>query len=176
MSEFVGMQQLGFVDTSNQQDVQLGDEYDIVVTNHTAGDNSDVVSNSGRVRIKLLKNTSGGTLAAGTFVKSNTSGNMAYEVTGSAADNPSRAVVDPTLTAAVPNGAKFFGVIYGETKVLSGAAITKGATLAAGTGGKAVTNDLSTVAKLAGAAGVALEAAAGADALTRAFVDFRVIK
>lgn len=176
MSEFFGKPRLGYKEDSVQQPGLLGDEFDVVVSDYIPDLDMYSNENAGRIRVKWLKNTSESALKPGSIVKSDAANDMAHDVTQAGADQPARAVVDPFLSEDVAAGEKFLGVIYGEIDVLSSAAITKGASISSAANGKAVTNDLSTVAKLAGACGVMIEAATAADQLRRAFVDFRVLK
>lgn len=171
-----GNTRLGYTEVSDQQPGALGEEFSVIPGDYDPSDDVYVNTNASTVIVKLLKNTSGGTLPAGTILKRDATGDMSYAVTKCGADAPGCAVVDPTISAAVPIGAKFLGVIYGETKVLvAGTNISKGATIASNASGAAVTNDLSTVAKLAGACGVLLEAGT-ANTLAKASVDFRTLK
>lgn len=167
---------LGYSEVSDQQPGALGEEFTVIPGEYDPADDVYVNTNASTVVVKLLHNNSGGTLLAGNIVKRDTSGNMAYDVVKAGADAPACAIVDPTLRAAVPKGGKFLGVIYGETDLLVGASnLSKGNTVSSNATGGAVVNDLSTVAKLAGAFGVMLENGTAAT-LAKAFVDFRALK
>lgn len=176
MSTFFGSPQLGRVLDIVQQPGLLGDEYDVVPHEYDATTGMLSNSNAGRVRVKLLRNTSGGTLAPGSIVKRDTASDMAHDVVNAGAADPGCAVVDPFLTASVADDERFLGIIYGECDVLTSAAISKGATLGTAASGKAVTNAVTTVADTLHIFGVMIEAATDANQLRKAFVDFRVVK
>ncbi len=171
-----GNVRLGYSEISDQQPGALGEEFSVIPADYDRANDVYIDLNAGTVIVKLLRNTSGATIAPGKAVKRNTSGNMSYDVIVAGAAEPACAIVDPFLTSDVPIGAKFLGVIYGETDVLIGATqIAKGATIQSGAAGVHVVDAVSTVADLAAAHGVMLEVGP-IGTLSRAFVDFRNIK
>jgi hypothetical protein len=171
-----GNARLGYSEVSDQQPGALGEEFTITSVELDSSDDVYVNNNATPVVVKLVKNASGGTLLPGNIVKRLASGNMSYEVTKAGADEPACGIVDPTLKSAVPNGAKFLAIIYGETDVLMGGTqIAKGATIKSAANGLAVVDALSTVADLAAAFGVMLEIGP-ANTLAKAHVDFRALK
>lgn len=119
------------------------------------------------VHVTLVKNSAGATLAPGLAVtwKSGAVGTEVGALAGSLAD--AAGIVDPFLKAAVPVNAYFLIITYGPTKVVAGGAISANATIACGTGGKLVAITEGT------GKGKALAAAAQANDVIRAFVDFR---
>jgi len=175
-SNISGNVRLGYSEVSDQQPGALGEEFTIIPGEYDAADDVYVNTNASTVIVKLLKNTSGGTLLPGNILKRDATGDMSYAVVKATADAPACAVVDPTLQSAVPINGKFLGIIYGETDVLVGAVdLVKGVTISSNATGGAVVNDLSTVAKVAGACGFIMEAGTAAT-LAKAFVDFRALK
>jgi len=171
-----GNSRLGHTWVSGQQPGALGEEFTIISADYDAADDVFINNNASAVRVKLLKNTSGGTLAPGAIVKRDASNNMSHDVLYAAADNPACAVVDPTLRSAVPIGGIFLGIIYGETDVLMGGTnIAKGATIKSANSGVAVVTTLADVANVVAACGVMLELGV-ANTLAKAFVDFRALK
>jgi hypothetical protein len=175
-SNISGNCRLGHTWVSGQQPGALGEEFTIVAGEYDPSDDVFVNSNAGAVRVKLLHNSSGGTLSPGCIVKRDTSNNMSYDVLLAASTNPACAIVDPTLQAAVPIDGIFLGIIYGETDIRVGASnLSKGNTISSANSGVAVVNDLSTVALIVAAFGVMLEAGT-ATTLAKAFVDFRALK
>lgn len=171
-----GNARLGHSWVSGQQPGALGEEFTIVAGEYDPGDDVYVNSNASAVRVKLLKNNSGATLAPGTIVKRDASGNMSYDVTVAAADNPPCAVVDPTLRSAVPIGGIFLGIIEGETDVLMGGTnIAKGASIKSANSGVAVVTTLADVANILAGFGVMLELGT-ANTLAKAFVKFNGLK
>lgn len=111
------------------------------------------VNSNAPVKCIAMRNTSGGTLAAGTVVKAAAT-DLLGSVDGNATvDSPVIGVVDEYLTAAVAANDIFWLVVSGPTTATSSGAITQGAFVSVGTGAM--------VASVANkTAGVALAAAA----------------
>lgn len=175
-ANITGNVRLGYTEVSDQQPGALGEEFTVVPSEYDSAGDVYVESHSGAVRVKLVHNSSGAVMAPGKVVKRDTTGNMAYDVTLAGAAAPGCGIVDPTLTEDVAIDAKFLIVTYGETDVLVGGSnLSKGNTIQAGAAGVNVVDAVSTVAELAAAHGVMLEAGT-ASTLAKAFVDFRAIK
>lgn len=175
-TNITGNVRLGYSEVSDQQPGALGEEFTVVPSIFDSRGDVYVESESGAVRLKLVKNNSGAVMAPGKVVKRDTSGNMAYDVVLAGSAEPGCGIVDPSLTSNVPIGAKFLIVTRGKTKVLVGGSnLTKGNTIQSGAAGVNVVDAVSTVGDLAAAHGVVLEAGT-ASTLAAAYVDFRSIK
>jgi hypothetical protein len=98
-----------------------------------------VNTNSGRIRVKLVKNTSGGTLAPGVLVMPDVAGNIDTDVVLCGASGLPCGIVDPYLPSAVPAGAMFL-MVKEASRVLvtTGAAYSKGVGLRQDAAGKAI--------------------------------------
>lgn len=171
MSTFHGRKQLGQTYTAAETPGILGDEFDTVVTVDDAASGMLVTQGNGRVRVKLLLNTSGGTLKPGSLVEMDaTASNMEYSAVNTGAAEVPLAIVDPFLVPDVPVGAKFFGIVKASrTKILSGAAFAKGDRLESDANGKAIEDNVNATSIRA------LEAASGADELVDVACDFTIL-
>lgn len=156
MTTFHNRIKLGTVLNTTQQPGILGDEADVTAFTVDSATGIENNTNSGRVRVKVVKNTSGGTLAAGILVKPDATGNIDTDVTTCGVSDSPCGIVDPYLSAAVPAGAMFLIVISASRiPVKTGAAYSKGVSLRPNSAGKAVAGSGSFMR--------ALEAATGAD-------------
>jgi|694.fasta_scaffold00460_55 hypothetical protein len=157
MSSFHGRYALGqkvAAADSAQEPGLLGDERDDVAMRYDSANDIFYVLNSGRVKTKWVKNTSGGALKPGSLVTPDTSGTrMDTDVVQCTTGTAPCGIVDPFLTSDVADD-ELFLIITKASRIegLGGATVSKGANLVCGTSGKLV----------AGTAGniVALEAVA----------------
>lgn len=167
-----GNVRLGHTWVSGQQPGALGEEFTIVSADYDPADDVYVNNNASPVRVKLLRNTSGGTLVPGTTVKRDASGNMSYDVVQAVATNVGCAIIDPSIQGTVPDDGIFLGIIYGETDIKCGATqLAKGATVQPTAAGVAIVADVTVLAQVVSAFGVALEIIP-IGALGKAFVNF----
>lgn len=165
MTSYHNRLRLGTVLNTTQGAGILGDEADGVAFTVDSATGVENAINSGHIRVKVVKNTSGGTLAAGILVKPDATGNIDTDVTTCAANETPCGIVDPFISAAVPAGAMFLIVTYASRiNVLTGAAYAKGLALKPNASGKAVAGQSSFMR--------ALELSAGADTLKAVAVNF----
>lgn len=172
-SMIAGQWKFGTLEAGSNEDGYLGSEYELLDESFD-GKELFALQNPNRVFVKWVKNVGATTLAPGSLVKRAVGGDMAWGVEAAAATNPACGVVDPFLKRNVAVGEKFLIVTRGRTKVRTGGAVAKGATLGVGAG-VAATNALATVADLTHAFGVLQETAGGAG-LFQAEVNFPVLK
>jgi hypothetical protein len=151
---------------SAQEPGLLGDERDDVVFRVDSSTDMQYSENSGRVRVKWVKNTSGSALKPGSLVSWDLSGARGdTDVVQCTNASVPCGIVDPFLTSDVADDELFLIVTKADrVSVLSGAAFSRRANLVVNSAGKAVTG--------AGSRMQALDAAAGADVLTDVRCDF----
>lgn len=171
MTTFHGRKQLGQTYTAAETPGILGDEFDTVVTSEDTSTGMLVTEGNGRVRVKLLVNSSGGTLAPGSLVEMDTSAtNMEYSAVNTGAAEVPLAIVDPFLSSAVADGEKFFGIVKASRiPILSGAAFSKGDRLESDANGKAIEDNVNATSIRA------LADASGADELVDVACDFTIL-
>ena len=173
MSTFYGQPKLEDVVSDLQDPYLLGDEWDMVAANLNTATDMYINQDSGRVRVKWLRNTGSPALAAGEIVMLDVSEGNSYDVEQGTAGSVGYAIVSPFITVTVPTGSKFCGIIKGETDVLCGGAITVGASVGITTAGRGLTNDLSSAALQKTAFGRCIETGASG-VLSKVIVDFVV--
>lgn len=128
MGNGVPNMQLGRVDVV-KDDAYLGHVMRFVDKDYSDPDSAEVLSSS-YVYTAFVKNNSGGTLAPGLGAVYKTS-NVGKEVGGlSGANTIVDGVIDPFLTAAVPDGSYFLLIIKGPVDVEVGAGDATAGTIA----------------------------------------------
>lgn len=166
MSTFHGRFALGQKTSSTQEPGLLGDERDDIVFRYDSDTGMYYNTNSGRVRVKWVQNTSGGALKPGSVVAWDTSGSMDTNVIQSTDVTVPCGIVDPFLTADVADDERFLIVTKASRiKALTGGNFSKGAALVSGATGKVVSGVGSRIRALAANAG-------GADQLVEVSCDF----
>lgn len=165
MSTFHGRFALGQKTSSTQEPGLLGDERDDVVFRYDSNTGMYYNTNSGRVRVKWVQNTSGGALKPGTVVAWDTAGNMDTDVIQCTGVQAPAGIVDPFLSSDVADDERFLIVTKADRiEALSGGVFSKGSSLVPTTAGKVILGNGGQIR--------ALEAAAGGDVLTEVSCDF----
>jgi hypothetical protein len=175
MSEFIGAAKRGYKTSSEYGTGLLGGQYHSADQDFgTAEPRGDITS--ARVVYRFVKNTGSTAITPGYAVTFDNASANIYDVKAVAAgDARTCGIADPNLATTVAQGERFFIITKGPVDVVCGAAVSAHAALTVDSVGRAVTNDLSTVAKYAAAFGRLLVAAGAADVSRRAIVDFRTI-
>lgn len=171
MSELFGIPSLGYQNESNYGEFVLGDEFELI-DGEVDGESGAVVRQSERrVRVRLVKNTSGGVIKPGTVVKRDATGDLAHDVAPAGDGEIGCGIADPRISGDIKDDAKFLIITKGPIDCVASAACTKGHSANVAANGE-VEDGLNTAID---AFGVILEAASAQGDIIRVDVDFRAI-
>ena len=171
MSNFFGIPCLGYQNETSYGEFVLGDEFE-VVDGELDGESGAIVRQSERrVRVRLVKNTSGGVIKLGTVVKREITGDLVHDVEPAGSGEVGCGIADPRIDGDIKDGAKFLIITKGPIDCVASGALNKGHSANVAASGEVADGTQTAV----DAFGVILEAAASQGDIVRVDVDFRSV-
>lgn len=171
MSEMIGTPRLGVQNATNYGEFVLGDEFEVIDGELDASGEFVLTQSERRVRVRLVKNTSGGVIKPGTVVKREITGNIEHDVEPAGSGEVGCGIADPRISGDIADGAKFLIITKGPIDCVASGALTKGHSANVAASGE-VADGLNTGVD---AFGVILEDAAAQGNIVRVDVDFRAL-